>query len=439
MSGLSHGDDDCNPDRPAVPRGGAVARRFAVALLFAVDATILQICVLIGLWLRGTASTWMPINLTPSTFHGIHLAVLALPLGCSFWSLYPGYGLSPVERLRRRTLVALVGFGLMSVYDHMAQSGQWSRGVLLITMVLAISTLPLSHMMGRRLLSRLGLWGERVVVLGERERCKALTGILSSQPALGWIPAAEGEWPPTANSSWHGIDMAILVPPPGDLSLSAVTDCLTFRRFVIIPDLAGRSLGVSAQETGIGLGLGMRNNLLYPGNRALKRCLDLLMVLVVAPLALPLILGFTLGVKIVSPGPAFYSQLREGLGGRPFRLWKIRSMSPDAEARLSDVVGQDGLAQEEWKSRMKLASDPRVIPGVGRFMRRFSIDELPQLLNVLLGHMSLVGPRPLPAYHLAEIPPALVELRRQVRPGITGWAQISGRSESTVLQQVEHD
>lgn len=416
-----------------------MAGRAVVPLLIAADVLTLELFVLLGMWLREAVSVWFPISLAPVTFHGIHLAVLVIPLGCLVWGLYPGYGLSPVDRLRRRTLVVLVGFGLMDVYDHLGQNGQWSRGVLVVAMALAVVGLPITHAWARRTLLRLGLWGEKVVLLGDPERCRMTAAALSARPDLGWIPAGIGNWPLDGEGHWNDAEMAILLPLRGELSLAEAADSLPFRRMVVIPDLGGRSLGVSSLETGLGLGLGMRNNLLYPVNRMLKRSLDLVAVLLALPLALPVIAAFALAVKVISPGPAFYGQQREGLGGRPFRLWKIRSMTPDAETRLDEVLGQDARTQGEWKSRMKLEDDPRIIPGIGRFMRRFSIDELPQLLNVLLGHMSLVGPRPLPAYHLAEISPALVALRQQVRPGITGWAQISGRSHSTVLQQVEYD
>lgn len=421
-------------------RHGALARRTVMAMLAMADIALLELCVVGGRWLRFFLADWLPpINLAPSTFHGLYLAVLAIPLGCLLWRLYPGYGLSPVDRLRRRTLVTLVGFGLMILYDRLGQGGQWSRGVLSIASVLALVSFPLGHLLARWLLSRLGWWGEPVVVLGPPERRQRLAEILAAQPELGWIAVCHGDWPPQNQPGWRDVDMALLAPPPGALNLSAVVDGLPFRRFVVIPDFGGRSLGVMAHETALGLGLEVRNNLLYPLNGVLKRCVDLVGVVVLAPVAVPVIVLFALLVKVSSPGPAFYAQWREGKGGVLFRLWKIRSMVPDAEHRLGALVDGDGVAGQEWRATMKLSRDPRVIPGVGRFIRRFSIDELPQLFNVLLGHMSLVGPRPLPAYHLANIAHDQAQLRRKVRPGITGWAQISGRSLSTVDQQVEFD
>lgn len=416
------------------------SKRVAAVVLLGLDVVVLELCVLAALWLRGLMAVWLPIELASATFQGITLAVLVLPLGGLAWGLYPGYGLTPVERLRRRTLIALVGFGLMSLYDYLAQTGQWSRGILLIAMVLATVSLPLCHVLGRTLLIRLGWWGEPVALFGSPERCREVAESLKDDPGLGWIPATIDDWPPPAVIPEPGIEMAILLPPRSEDSLSAVTDTLAFRRFVLIPNFGGgQSLGVAALETGIGLGLEMRNNLLHPSNRVLKRGLDLLAALLLLPLAIVIVAGFGIAVAVISPGPIFYGQWREGVAGQRFRLWKIRSMGPRAEAELSQVLTEDSAHHAHWQSHMKLADDPRIIPGIGKFMRHFSIDELPQLFNVLKGEMSLVGPRPLPPYHLSEIPTSLIALRRQARPGITGWAQISGRSQITILQQVEHD
>lgn len=415
-------------------------RRVAGPVMFLTDALILEACVAAAMVIRDLFSPLLPITLDPATYNGIHLAVLAIPLGCALWGLYPGYGLSPVERLKRRTQVALIGFGLMSVFDYLAQNGQWSRGVLVISLFLALIALPLGQICGRRLLSALRRWGEPVALLGAAERRAQIRDQLAQQPDLGWIPAAEYDWPPISGlSPQPSTDLAILLPPDGETALAAITDTLPFRRYLLIPDLGGRSLGVSARETNLGLSLEIRNNLQYTANRILKRMLDLTVVLAALPLALPLIAVFALAVRILSPGPAFYAQWREGRNGRPFRLWKIRSMVPDAEARLAEIMALNSESREEWSRQMKLQKDPRIIPGIGTFIRRFSIDELPQLFNVLIGDMSMIGPRPLPAYHLAEVPPKLVQLRRQVRPGITGWAQISGRSIATVQQQIDSD
>ena len=142
---------------------------------------------------------------------------------------------------------------------------------------------------------------------------------------------------------------------------------------------------------------------------------------------------------MVSRGPAFFSQTRQGRGGRAIRIWKLRTMFPDAETRLEDHLHGDHEAREEWERRFKLKRDPRVLPVAGAILRRFSIDELPQLWNVLKGEMSLVGPRPFPDYHLERFSSDFLELRRRVRPGVTGLWQVLSRHQGGLQEQQDYD
>jgi exopolysaccharide biosynthesis polyprenyl glycosylphosphotransferase len=132
-----------------------------------------------------------------------------------------------------------------------------------------------------------------------------------------------------------------------------------------------------------------------------------------------------LAVKVSSPGPVFYRQTRIGLSGKEFQIWKFRSMVVNADELLTELQEDRDAGN---KVLFKVKDDPR-ITGVGRFIRRFSIDELPQLFNVLGGSMSLVGPRPPLPSEVTEYPPELLERRFLVKPGITGLWQVSGRSD----------
>ncbi|MDN3311620.1 sugar transferase [Microbacterium oryzae] len=159
------------------------------------------------------------------------------------------------------------------------------------------------------------------------------------------------------------------------------------------------------------------------GQRVAKRALDLFGSLFALVLAGPLMLVITIAVKLTSPGPVLFRQTRVGLRGRPFQMFKFRSMVADAERQLDALLDQ----QDHGNTVMfKMKSDPRVTR-VGRFLRRFSLDELPQLFNVLGGSMSLVGPRP-PLPREVERYATHVHRRFLVKPGITGLWQVSGRS-----------
>jgi Undecaprenyl-phosphate galactose phosphotransferase WbaP len=203
-----------------------------------------------------------------------------------------------------------------------------------------------------------------------------------------------------------------------------------YRRVVIIPDLLDApSLGVRPRDfVGI-LGLEITSNLLDPFARTLKRVTDVVIVLATAPLWVPACLVLSLLVWIEDrAGPVFLHE-RVWENGRAFRTWKFRTMHPNAEKLLEEHLQRDPDLKAEWESNFKLRNDPR-ITRVGAFLRRTSLDELPQLLNVLRGEMSLVGPRPLPRYHHDGLPERVRRLRSRVRPGITGLWQVSGRSEA---------
>lgn len=158
-----------------------------------------------------------------------------------------------------------------------------------------------------------------------------------------------------------------------------------------------------------------------------KRAFDVIIAATLVLVLLPLLVVLAVAVRL-DGGPAFFGHARIGLGGRAFRCWKFRSMRPDAEAALAALLARDPAARREWEERRKLVHDPRVTP-LGRVLRVSSLDELPQLWNVLRGDMSLVGPRPVTTEELETRYGRHALAYARVRPGITGPWQVSGRSE----------
>jgi Undecaprenyl-phosphate galactose phosphotransferase WbaP len=215
---------------------------------------------------------------------------------------------------------------------------------------------------------------------------------------------------------------------------------LPFPRILMVPELTQfPSLWVSTRDLSGILALELPQNLLLRRNRVIKQISDYVLTIPLFFLSLPVLMLAAVAIKVSSRGPIFYAQEREGLGHQRFRMWKLRTMYRDAEDRLEDHLAENPKYRAEWDNHMKLKHDPRVIPGIGRWLRKTSIDELPQLWDVLRGKMSLIGPRPFPRYHLEKFTDQSRELRAHIRPGITGLWQIAGRSDADVKAQEELD
>ncbi|MGI3170902.1 sugar transferase [Pseudooceanicola sp. C21-150M6] len=182
----------------------------------------------------------------------------------------------------------------------------------------------------------------------------------------------------------------------------------------------------------------VRAGLVYVSSYAgfLKRTFDILLSILMLPVLIPVILLLAIAVRLEG-GPGFFGHHRVGQGGRLFRCWKIRTMVPDAQARLEALLASDALAREEWARDQKLRNDPRVTR-LGNFLRKSSLDELPQIWNVLRGDMSLIGPRPVTEPELVKYG-AKKWAYLAMRPGITGLWQVSGRNDVSYDERVQLD
>jgi lipopolysaccharide/colanic/teichoic acid biosynthesis glycosyltransferase len=217
---------------------------------------------------------------------------------------------------------------------------------------------------------------------------------------------------------------AIAMPKVEGQKLADLSGRLPFPHVVLLPNVGNLpSAWVSPRDVGGALGLEIKKNLLLDRNRIFKRVSEIALCIPLLLLCVPLLAFLGLLVYMVSPGKIFFSQVREGLNGRSFRMFKLRTMYPDAEARLEKYLHENPEKRGEWERCFKLQDDPRILPVIGKILRSCSLDELPQLFNVLRGDMSLVGPRPFPYYHLDFYPEQFRVFRRSVRPGWTGLWQ----------------
>lgn len=197
---------------------------------------------------------------------------------------------------------------------------------------------------------------------------------------------------------------------------------------LVLRNKLSSSLRVDVNEVGDARMIAMSSTPEVSWSMLLKTLLDRLMALVILVCSSPLWLVAAIGIKISDPkGPVFFTQRRSGLYGRIFHMWKFRSMYVDAEQRLDEIKAKYG--NEMNGPIFKLTNDPRIFK-FGHFIRKTSIDELPQLLNILMGDMSIVGPRPLPVYETEAFPKIEHRRRLSVKPGLTCYWQIEDRSDN---------
>jgi Undecaprenyl-phosphate galactose phosphotransferase WbaP len=448
-----------NSQMSTVARAPIVARlvkgtRWAPCAIFCADVVAMEAAFLLGYCVRLLLASWFTAEIRLEQFLGVAAGILLLPAINYQIGLYPGYLLGPVERLRRRVLATLAVFGGLVAWDNIVARGVLSRGVLLATFLFALVLPPLAESAVRALLVKRARWGMPVVVLGAGETGRALARTLLHQPQLGLNPVALlGNHP----AAWgHTIEHVPVVGPLGlapdfeqrvEAAIVALADIakedagtvlqdLNFPRVIVIPDLAGvASLWVTARDLGGSLGFEIKKNLMIRRNHALKTIMDRAIALPLFLASLPVIALAAVWIKAASRGPAFYGQVREGFGGEWLTVWKLRTMHVDGDSLLEDWFRNHPEDRAHWTLHFKLRRDPRILPAIGTLLRRTSLDELPQLWSVLKGEMSLVGPRPLPGYHLEQFSREFRTLRTGVLPGLTGLWQVSARSDGDLKVQ----
>ena len=211
-----------------------------------------------------------------------------------------------------------------------------------------------------------------------------------------------------------------------------------FKQLFIAPKFVSQEfIRTSETRGGKPLALAPADAIAGRKRQALKRLVDVVGAVLFGLILLPVFLVAAVTLRFSSKGPILYKQARIGRGNRAFTALKFRTMWTNAEERLDDYLAKDPALREQWHSVKKLKSDPRITPA-GRFLRRFSLDELPQLWNVLIGDMSLIGPRPIVVAEIEKYGPDYAAYER-VRPGLTGLWQVSGRNNTTYQQRVDYD
>ncbi len=372
--------------------------------------------------------------------------LLLFPAAYAVAGLYPGFGRNPVDELRKLSATTSTVYAALAVTVFLLKDAPaYSRAVFLLGWAQTLVLAPMARAAVRGACARKSWWGYPVAIVGEARTARRIVETLEGQPELGLKPVAVFDDPERAarltDRGHTGVRHVILdmAEMPRHVALSFLNHCSdVFPNVIVVPDLAGfSSLWVETRDMSGVLGLEVHQRLLLPGARMIKRALDLAFVIAGGVAVLPLVAVIAAAIKLNSPGPVLYGQRRQGRGGRDFIAWKFRSMVANASQVLEEHLKADPELRKEWLETQKLRRDPR-ITRVGRFLRRTSLDELPQLWNVLRGEMSLVGPRPIVANEIARYGGDFA-LYKKVRPGLTGMWQVSGRSLLTYEQRIEHD
>jgi Undecaprenyl-phosphate galactose phosphotransferase WbaP len=366
------------------------------------------------------------------------------------------FGQNPPEEIHN-SAIALMVSALMHLSVLLSVGAASApRFFMLLVWVLSLPLCYLARSLWRQARSDAGTYGVPVVVVGNGLAARRAIRELKSHPRLGFVPIALFSTERAAADEFRQIQN---VPMIGRSEEAASFPFSCDVRHVVLAIGAGwgdernhdlarelsrryKHLQLFTNLTGTGHWMSQarplgpyvtvhtQNVRLTPSQRFLKRALDVTICLPALIVTLPLILLAGIAIKLSDPGSAFFSQVREGRGGKPIKIYKLRSMINGAEQALARYLADNPAARAEYERTMKLRQDPRIIPVVGKFIRKTSIDELPQLWSIVKGDMSLVGPRVMPTREVDLYSQSGREMRRDMPPGLTGFWQVEHRNDS---------
>jgi len=437
--------------------------RFPPLLIFIIDAVIINISFVLAYYVRFEwFVTKLPASIPPlGRFYGV--LILATFLWLALFKLLGLYDKRDITSAADETSSivgsVIVGTLLLLALLFLYRGFWFSRGVLFYSMVICMFLMILSRYVlsgVQRELYKRGIGVRRTIIVGAGEIGQGLAAKITSVREIGYKALAFlDDDPGQLNKKYHGIpvidstvnikkhirelhiDEVIVATSrlPQQKILDIITECETEGvEFKLVPGIleiiASR---VSTDEIGGVPLLSIREIRLQGINAAIKRLVDITLSLLALIILSPILLVVILAIRLGSKGPILFTQKRIGKEGKIFDLYKFRSMVVDAESMFESVVAQKGGDIIRFKAK----DDPR-ITRVGRVIRKFSIDEVPQLINVLRGDMSLVGPRPPVPIEVERYTP-WHKKRLRIRPGITGLWQVSGRSELPFEDMVRLD
>ena len=368
--------------------------------------------------------------------------------------LYPGLVHPPADEVKKFAICSFFTFAGIALSITVEDADD--KIPLMVALVLAspisLIILPAGREFARHVFSKCKWFGVPAVIYVSGDSGDVIIERLKKRPDLGykpgiiidsraWIPGEKFGIPlyPPSEKTFEliksfGIKVAILCDYDRD-----TTYINSYYRYTIqVPKINDIStISTNVRDFGGILGFSSTHNLTKRISLFWKRFIDLFLLLLSSPVTLPVTLIVAIAIKISSPGPVFYGHKRIGKNGKEFKCWKFRSMVIDADKQLEKILAENPEMRAEWEKDRKFTNDPRVTK-IGKFLRKTSIDEIPQFFNILTGEMSFIGPRPVTKAELTKYRNKS-DFILSVQPGLSGMWQISGRSDTGYEERVTLD
>ena len=431
--------------------------------LFIVDGLVLLFCIGIGFFI---VNIFDKPNINFKSFINYTVYIPFILIIFAGVGLYPGIMNSPTEDVKHYfgctffsflaiiLSVYLADFNNLEIIGNIVKDSQKMAiaAAFLIAIPFATFALPGFREFAKHYFSRFNWWGVPAVVYLDGDNGYFIVNKLLRLKYLGYKPAiiinsSAKEpslyknipvYPPNQELQHliknHNIKQAIICDYNGDMA-----DIMSSYRYTIKVSQNQTLFTDTQQLKDIGgiIGFASTHNLTFKRNLVMKRLLDIIIIMLAMPLVLPVMIILGLLTKLTSKGPIFYGHKRVGKNGKEIKCWKFRSMCINSQEILEKILATDPVRRAEWEKDRKFVDDPRVTK-FGKFLRKTSLDELPQLFNILFGQMSLVGPRPVTEPELVKYGD-YKDYVLSVIPGLTGMWQVSGRSDTGYEERISFD
>jgi Undecaprenyl-phosphate galactose phosphotransferase WbaP len=414
----------------------------------------LSVAVLVRYLLGGQYDLRFYLSLSPALF--LFLVVFGMR------GLYPAIGMHAASEFKSIAQATTTSFLFLGTFTFFLRDAEaYSRIAMVLGWALSIPLVVSARALTRALFRGSSWWGEPAIVIGCTADAIDMAEILQRDGrnglrVEGYVQMDSGPTLVASSSiallgsldelAWvaqvRQIEYGVFLQPRhmGSPSCDVIREIgQVVKRVLVVPvDLSGfSSLGAETRDIRGQLGIEITHRLLSLPATITKRCFDVVVSALLIALLSPVMLLVALMIAATSRGHVFYGQKRLGLDGAWFKAWKFRSMVLDADEILNQHLAKNEALATLWANDQKLRQDPRVT-FVGRLLRKASLDELPQLWNVIRGEMSLVGPRPIVRSEIVKYG-AAYGLYQRVRPGVTGLWQVSGRNNTTYAERVAYD